>query len=142
MNTVIDPAVYYRDRVLAAEDHSVNRRLMEFLFADLQCELEVVQNGNEALEAIRRSQFDVVLLDLQMPQLDGFQTAQAIHREFGSYAPRVFAVSADVTEETRARCLESCIYDLLPKPLTMDMAATIRSGQLEVKRASIAAERG
>jgi two-component system, sensor histidine kinase and response regulator len=114
-----------RIRVLAAEDQPVNRRLMELIFEDLGCELKLVNNGSEALNAIRSSHFELVLLDLQMPELDGFQTARAIAREFGSSAPPVYAVSADVSRKTQMRCFGSHIRQLIPKPLRRATVSTI-----------------
>ncbi len=126
MNTQsISPDVHPGTRILAAEDHPVNRRLMEFIFADLGCELKLVNDGQRVLDEMRQSKFDLVLLDLQMPELDGFETACAIHQEFGDSAPRVFAISADQTDKTRVRCKDSHIEELLPKPISEDDIAKV-----------------
>jgi CheY-like chemotaxis protein len=69
--------------------------------------------------------FVIVFLDLQMPELDGFLTAKAIRAEFGSDAPPIYAVSADLTKETREQCLKASIVDLIPKPLTAKTVAKI-----------------
>lgn len=88
-------------RILIADDHAANRQIMVNILQVLGCRLEVVANGREAVHAWERGDFDLILMDIQMPVLDGLEATRIIrnHEEKrGGYTP-IIAHSADTSKE-------------------------------------------
>lgn len=112
-------------RVLVAEDNSVNQRVILRFLAQLGCEPVLATNGIEAVDAFARSGFDMILLDLQMPEMDGYAAARAIRAQPGGRSVPMLAISASADNDTRVRCLESGFDDLLPKPLQLAALAAV-----------------
>jgi CheY-like chemotaxis protein len=105
-------------RVLIAEDNPVNVRLLTILLEDMGYAADVVGNGAEALKALRRQTYDVVLMDVQMPVMDGIEATRQIHREWEpSRRPRVIALTAGVMSEEIQTCRSAGMDDFLAKPL-------------------------
>jgi signal transduction histidine kinase/ActR/RegA family two-component response regulator len=106
-------------RVLVAEDNIVNRRLAEYLLRLRGHQPSMVVNGREAVEALDRASFDVVLMDLQMPEMDGFAATAAIRareRESGARTP-IVALTAHAMEGDRQRCLDADMDGYVSKPI-------------------------
>jgi CheY-like chemotaxis protein/HPt (histidine-containing phosphotransfer) domain-containing protein len=106
-------------RVLLAEDNAVNQRLTVRLLEKRGHTVTVVQDGAEALAAMRRQTFDVVLMDIQMPYMDGLETTQAIRAREQDTATRVpiVAMTAHAMEGDRERCLAAGMDGYVTKPL-------------------------
>ncbi|HEX4181556.1 MAG TPA: response regulator [Caulobacteraceae bacterium] len=102
-------------RVLLAEDNPINALLARSLLEREGCVVDRVGNGHDALAAAASVAYDLILMDLRMPGLDGRQTAEAL-RERGCRAP-IVALTADAFEEDRRACLEAGMDDFLTKPL-------------------------
>lgn len=105
-------------RVLVAEDHPVNRRYLAALLARLGHEAVICSNGAEAVEAAAKGDFDIVLLDVRMPVLDGWEAARRIRalRPQGERLP-IVALTADATAEARRRTVEAGMDEFLAKPV-------------------------
>ncbi len=105
-------------RVLVAEDVPTNRRLVEAILAHLGHEVAFVENGRDAVEAVRRQRFDVVLMDMQMPEMDGIEATRAIRALPGPSATTpILALTADVVPEQRRRFEAAGIDGVLLKPI-------------------------
>jgi len=104
-------------RILVADDHPVNQRLVLLQLAQLGHHADVVSNGAEAVTAVRRRPFDVVLMDVRMPELDGPAATRRIHAELGDRSPWIVAVTADALPGTRDACRAAGMDDFLTKPL-------------------------
>ncbi len=116
-------------RVLVAEDHPVNRQYMAALLDGMGHEAVFATNGMEAVQALHDGRFDVVLMDLHMPLLDGVGATLAIRALPDSAAATVpiIALTADAFTQTRERCLMAGMNDFLAKPVSPDkLAATLR----------------
>ncbi|HWN71855.1 MAG TPA: response regulator [Haliangium sp.] len=112
-------------RILVAEDNLVNQKLMRLLLGRLGYRADVVANGREAVEAVQRQHYDVVLMDLHMPEMDGMQATSYIRARLGA-RPRIIAVTADVLDETQARCLAVGMDAYLTKPVDVaDLTAVL-----------------
>jgi two-component system, sensor histidine kinase and response regulator len=108
-----------RLRILLAEDHPVNQKVAVRLLERLGHEVVVAPNGNEALQALSLASFDVVLMDLQMPEMDGFEAVRAIRAdeaETGQHLP-VLALTAHAMQGDRQRCLDAGFDGYLAKPI-------------------------
>lgn len=101
-------------RVLVAEDNPVNQLVIEATLEDLGCEITLVENGLEALAALQTSAFDIVFMDCQMPELDGFEASRQA-RENGCQLP-IVAVTANAVAGDRERCLAAGMDDYVSKP--------------------------
>lgn len=105
--------------VLVAEDGVVNQRVVQGMLQHLGHRVTLAANGREALDALRRQRFDLVLMDVHMPELDGYEATAAIR---ASDDPRisdvpVIALTADAMQEDRGRCLAAGMDEYLAKPL-------------------------
>ncbi|UWE15407.1 response regulator [Herbaspirillum huttiense] len=108
-------------RILVAEDTEINRQLLRILLARRGCILEEVENGQLALDALRRASYDLVLMDCMMPIMDGYQaTAEIRAFEQANGRPRtpIIALTASAIEGDRQRCLDAGMDDYLSKPFT------------------------
>lgn len=105
-------------RVLVAEDHPVNRRYLAALLARMGHEAVICSHGAEAVEAAATGDFDIVLLDVRMPVLDGWEAARRIRalRPQGERLP-IVALTADATAEARRRTVEAGMDEFLAKPV-------------------------
>jgi CheY-like chemotaxis protein/HPt (histidine-containing phosphotransfer) domain-containing protein len=113
------PGVGRRLRVLLAEDNAVNQRLVAHLLGDQGHEVVVAGNGREALDALDRGRFDVVLMDVQMPEVDGFEATAALRsreRVSGRHTP-VLALTAHALKGDRDRCLAAGMDGYVSKPI-------------------------
>jgi len=116
-------------QVLVAEDHPVNRHYMAALLETLGHEAHFSVNGEEAVQALRERRYDVVLMDLHMPVLDGEAATRAIRAlpDAGRSTVPIVALTADAFAETRERCLVAGMNDFLAKPVSPHkLAATLR----------------
>jgi signal transduction histidine kinase/DNA-binding response OmpR family regulator len=110
-----------RLRVLVVEDNRLNRRLLERQLERLGCPCVAVGEGHAALDRLRAEDFGLILLDCQMPGLDGYATAREIRlQETGKRRTPIVAITANATEEDRRRCLDSGMDDFVPKPVTLE----------------------
>src|SRR6185503_19168657 len=116
-NTVVPPLV--RLNVLLAEDNPVNRTLMIALLSKRGYNVTIAENGREAIDAHEREPFDVVLMDIQMPEMDGIQATTVIRQREGKSGIRVpiVALTAHAMRGDRERCLAAGMDDYLTKPI-------------------------
>jgi CheY-like chemotaxis protein len=106
-------------RVLLAEDNAVNRTLAVRLLEKRGCSVELAGNGLEAVAAFERQSFDLVLMDVQMPEMDGFEATAAIRereRTTGTHTP-IVAMTAHVMKGDREQCLAAGMDGYIPKPV-------------------------
>jgi CheY-like chemotaxis protein len=107
-------------RILIAEDNPVNQRVALRLVEKLGYSADTVSNGAQALIALSRTHYDLVLMDCMMPELDGFETTRQIRiRENGRDRLPVIAMTANAMKGDRERCLESGMDDYLSKPIDL-----------------------
>lgn len=126
-----DGAAHFR--ILVAEDQAQNRDLIFQVLKTRGYLADVVENGRHAVEAARRQHYHLVLLDLRMPEMDGYEAAAAIREELdGRPAPKIYALTANVFPEDRVRCAKSGMDGILTKPLQFkELFGTIAAIQAE-----------
>jgi PAS domain S-box-containing protein len=115
-------------RILVAEDNVVNQQLALLLLAKLGYRAEVTANGLEALQALEREPYDVVLMDVQMPTMDGLEATRRIHQRWPEgRRPHVIAATAGAMQEEREACLAAGMDDYLSKPIRVEELAAALS---------------
>jgi CheY-like chemotaxis protein len=119
-------------RILLAEDNIVNQRVAQRMLTRLGYGADVVANGLETIEALRRQRYDVVLMDMQMPEMGGLEATAVIRRELpADHQPYIIAMTANVLEEDRDSCLAAGMDAFISKPVHIEMltAALLASRQ-------------
>jgi CheY-like chemotaxis protein len=104
-------------RILLVEDNLINRMVAVALLAQIGYEAHVAENGFECLEALRAATYDVVLMDVQMPVMDGFEASRAIWQEFEENRPYIIAMTAQAMRGDRERCLAAGMDAYISKPV-------------------------
>jgi two-component system sensor histidine kinase/response regulator len=110
-------------RILLVEDNPVNQKVMLGLLEGWRCHIEVANNGAEALKALERNSYDLALMDVQMPIMDGLEATAAIRnreRLSGEHMP-VIAMTAHAMDGDRAHCLQAGMDDYIVKPIDPDV---------------------
>jgi len=110
-------------RILLAEDTPVNQKLALRLLERMGYHAALAQNGLEAISAVEASRFDVILMDVQMPELDGLEATRRIRRRWGADGPRIVAMTANAMEGDREACLEAGMDDYISKPIRPEALA-------------------
>jgi PAS domain S-box-containing protein len=113
-------------RILVAEDNIVNQKVCLKMLHKLGYEADLVANGLEVLEAFERQTYDVILMDIQMPEMDGLTATKAIRSRSG-FQPWIIALTADAQLETAQQSYASGVNDYLTKPIRIeDLAPALR----------------
>ncbi|GAB1158685.1 hypothetical protein YWY31_47100 [Paenibacillus illinoisensis] len=107
-------------RILVAEDHPVNRKILTEYLEKLGYEADVCTNGVEAIEAISQNSYDIVLMDIHMPVMDGLKATDLVHRLIPQdRIPAIIAVTGNAKREDKEACLEMGMRDFISKPVML-----------------------
>ena len=106
-------------RVLVAEDHPVNQRVLTSMLHRLHCSVEVAGNGADAVEACRHRSFDVIIMDCDMPVLDGLEATRQIRKLPGFAAARIIAATAHALPANLDACRHAGMSDTMTKPVSL-----------------------
>ena len=107
-------------RVLVVEDHPVNQKIAIGLLTKLGIHADLAENGEAAVDMTRVGRYDVVLMDMQMPVLDGVDATRAIRLMPLEFQPWIIAQTANAFDTDRESCMQAGMDDFLSKPFRMD----------------------
>ena len=108
-----------RGRVLVVEDNTNNQKVAVRMLKHLGYQADVVDNGLEAIETLTATTYDAVLMDGQMPEMDGYEATRQIRTRFAGDGPTIIAMTANTLPGDRERCLEAGMNDYLTKPIEL-----------------------
>gem|GEM_PF-3057575 len=115
-----------RARILVVEDNPVNQLVASKLLKSLQCDSDISPSGSDALERLRRQDYDLVLMDMQMPEMDGVETTRLIRSgDSGVRNPEIhiIAMTANVSASDKQQCMDAGMDDFLSKPVRKSVLA-------------------
>ncbi len=122
-------------RVLVAEDNAVNQKLAARMLEKLGCRVDIAANGKEAVQMVGAINYDLVLMDCQMPELDGYQATQQIRQiVVGRHLP-IVAMTANAMEGDREKCLASGMDDYVSKPMKLESVRAVISRWMNLQPA-------
>jgi PAS domain S-box-containing protein len=129
--SISDPAKVRTERILLAEDNPVNQKVALHMLARLGYRADTAADGLEAVSAVRRQHYDIVLMDVQMPELDGMEATRQIKSgPTPGRMPWIIALTANAMEGDREQCERAGMDDYLSKPIkTSDLAAALTRAQ-------------
>jgi signal transduction histidine kinase/CheY-like chemotaxis protein/ligand-binding sensor domain-containing protein len=114
-----DFAKQYPLHILVAEDNPVNQKLTTRVLAKLGYQADVASNGNEVVEAFIKIKYDLIFMDIQMPEMDGLEATQKI-RALSGTQPLIIAMTANAMQGDREMCLQAGMDDYVSKPINLD----------------------
>jgi CheY-like chemotaxis protein len=103
--------------VLVVDDDAISRSVSSQLLERLGCVVEVALSGTEAVELVHGSAFDLIFMDCQMPEMDGFAATEKIRATVGQKAPPIVALTANITDADREKCFAVGMVDFVGKPV-------------------------
>src|SRR5512136_1241881 len=112
-------------RILLAEDNLSSQKVTLQMLKKLGYRSDVVANGREVLEALGRQRYDLILMDVRMPEMNGLETTRIIRQRWPDKGPVIIAVTAYGLQGDRERCLEAGMNDYLSKPVQLEDLASI-----------------
>jgi CheY-like chemotaxis protein len=122
-------------RILLAEDNVVNQKVALMMLERMGYTADVAADGREALDALERQPYDVVLMDVQMPEMDGLEATRRIRERPPEHQPLVIGLTAHAMVGDRERCLEAGMDGYLPKPIQIaDLQSTLRGAEIKANQ--------
>ncbi len=117
-------------KVLIAEDDEINQLVVKIIFKQIGCSYDLVENGLLVIEKMKQSDYDLVLMDIEMPEMDGYEATQKIRKDFA--APRsevpIIAITAHISETELKKCIDVGMNGYIFKPLKLkDLVSKINS---------------
>jgi CheY-like chemotaxis protein len=113
-------AVKFPFRILVAEDNLINQKLIRNIFELLGYKIDIAANGLEVLEALKRKIYDLIFMDIQMPEMNGYETTRIIISHRNMNRPIIIAMTANAMQGDREKCFEVGMDDYVTKPMRVD----------------------
>jgi CheY-like chemotaxis protein len=119
---VIEDDQFFRLSVLVAEDNLINQQVIAMLLKNMGVQTKIVNNGIEVLNAVRNEQFDVIFMDIQMPEMDGLEATQLLlsKEEFVGRTPPIIAMTANAMLDDQYKCREVGMVGFVSKPINLN----------------------
>jgi CheY-like chemotaxis protein len=113
-------------RILIAEDSFVNQKILLRILGQIGCTADVVSNGLEVLEAVASTNYDIIFMDMYMPEMDGLEaTRKIVNSQFPTHRPKIIAFTADSMDDDKKECIEAGMDDYITKPVRLEEILSI-----------------
>lgn len=126
----------YAMDILVAEDNPVNQKLIERILVKLGYKALVTNNGREAVDELQRKRYDIILMDIQMPEMDGYEATRTI-RKMEMEQPYIIAMTANALSEDRDICLSQGMDNYISKPMKLDGLVALLKEAHGIKKGSV-----
>ncbi|MBN2411078.1 response regulator [candidate division KSB1 bacterium] len=110
----------YPLQIIVAEDNPVNQKFTEKVLKKLGYQVQIVENGLEVLHLLEQQKFDIILMDVQMPEMDGFEATKIIRQRWPEKYPQIIAMTANAMEGDREKCIQAGMDDYISKPIKVE----------------------
>jgi CheY-like chemotaxis protein len=110
----------FKLKILLVEDNQLNVKLILSLFSENSLKLEVAENGSMGIKIFKENSFDIILMDMEMPVMNGYEAASIIRQELGSNIP-IIAMTAHAMAGEKERCLSLGMNDYISKPINANL---------------------
>jgi CheY-like chemotaxis protein len=107
-------------QILLAEDNKMNQFIAGKTFKKIGYSIDIADNGRIAIEMMEHNTYDLIFMDIQMPEMDGLQAAKYIIDTYGDSTPPIIAMTANVLSEDELKCKQAGMVDFVSKPFTID----------------------
>jgi len=118
--SIMDNPKWHNLNIMLVEDNLINQTVAKEILGQAGIQPDVMNNGKEAVEAVSQKDYDIILMDIQMPVMNGFQATQAIRKQYDSETLPIIAMTANAMKGDREACLESGMNDYVAKPIKKD----------------------
>ncbi|MEN1759664.1 response regulator [Anoxynatronum sibiricum] len=119
-------------RILVAEDHLLNQMLMKRIFEKMHIDCDFANDGQEAVEACHKNNYDLVFMDITMPLRDGYEATKMI-RGTNQRQPYIVALTANATNEDKQKCFEAGMNEFMPKPISLEKIHMMMGKMAKIK---------
>ncbi len=107
-------------RILVAEDNPSNQKVLQEMLRKIGYRADAVADGKEVLQALKHRLYDLILMDIKMPEMDGITAAKEIYRRWPNQCPKIIAVTAYALAGDREMCIEAGMEGYIPKPVLLE----------------------
>lgn len=107
-------------KVIVAEDNNINQKLMTRILGKFGYSAIICDNGEKVLEELDKEKVDLILMDVHMPIMDGYETTKAIVQKYGDNRPKIIALTASALQGDMQKCFDAGMDDYISKPIMMD----------------------
>jgi CheY-like chemotaxis protein len=127
---------HYPLQLLLAEDNPFNQALATAILGKLGYGYDIAENGEQVLSMMAGKTYDIVLMDVQMPEMDGLEATRIIRKKYTNHQPVIIAMTANAMQEDKEECLQAGMDDYLSKPIKPeDLVSLLKKWALRVQRA-------
>jgi PAS domain S-box-containing protein len=107
-------------KVLVVEDNKINQKIAKMMLKKIGLRCDIAENGVECLNKLEKNSYDLIFMDMQMPLMDGITATTEIVRIYGESRPKIVAMTANVFQEDRKKCMDAGMDDFIAKPISIE----------------------